>query len=162
MTGLNLTQVKELIVIPTLYGAGPEISSLAAVNLVLGAGNKESGYIYVAQLGNGPARGFWQMEKITHDDILNRYLQLPAKSHLLAYVKSLIIPSLDPFAQLIVNSAYACIMCRMRFLMEDPPLPASNDAAGMAAYHKQFYNSVLGKTVVDAADISCFTAAIAA
>jgi hypothetical protein len=162
MSGLNLSQVKDLIVTPVLQAAGTRCSTLSAINLVLGAGNVESGYIYVAQLGNGPARGFWQMEKPTHDDILDRYLLLPAQAALLPYVKSLLIPGLDPFAQLIVNSAYACIMCRMKFLMAVPPLPASQDAAGMAAYHKQFYNSVLGKTVVDAADIACFTAAIAA
>lgn len=162
MTGLNLTQVKELIVIPALYGMGIKYSSPAAVNLVLGTGNKESGYIYLTQLDGGPARGFWEMEKATHDDIYATFLNLPAQAELLRYVQSLLVPVFDPFAQMVWNLLYAAVMCRIKYWRSPRSLPIFTDAVGQATMWKTVYNSDLGAGVVDSATISCFTAAIAA
>ena len=85
---------------------------LAAEELIWRTGLAESGYRVREQFGGGPALGYWQMEKATHDDIWMNYLQ---------YRKTLVadITELTGFDFVTANSdalktsdLYACVMCR--------------------------------------------------
>ena len=54
---------------------GEKYASEDAVNLVLATGIVESRYEYVRQMGDGPARSFWQVEPATAVDNLMHYLK---------------------------------------------------------------------------------------
>ncbi|WP_291367729.1 hypothetical protein [Acetobacter sp. UBA5411] len=134
--GVNLQQVRALWVRPALAALGEE--NLAAENLVLGTGNAESGYEYMAQLGGGPARGFWQMEQATHDDIWLNYLRFRPR------LASLLGSLGGHFDYLVTRPVYAAAMCRVDYMRASSPLPSADDAAAQAEYHKNHYNTALG------------------
>jgi hypothetical protein len=97
----------------------------------------------------GPAFGLWQMEGATHLDNYRNFLDYrpELKREVLKFAGFFSGNYPDP-AEMQGNLYYACAMCRIDYLRAKPALPAWNDAAGMAAYHKQNYNSALGKTDV--------------
>ena len=53
---------------------GDKYSSHEAVELVLATGIVESRYEYIRQMGDGPARSFWQVEPASAVDNLAHYL----------------------------------------------------------------------------------------
>ena len=69
---MNFEQLLEYVVKPANQLLG--VDSLAAQQLVIGTAAVESGGEYIRQLNNGPARGFFQMEPNTHEDIWINYL----------------------------------------------------------------------------------------
>ena len=72
MPGLDLAQVKALLVQPVLAGLG--LGGSAAVHLLTGTALVESGLVWLGQTGGGPALGLWQMEPATHDDCWRNFL----------------------------------------------------------------------------------------
>lgn len=159
MTGLNLAQLKHLIVAPTLTAIG--LNSPAAVNLVTGTALVESGAAALSQIGGGPALGLWQMEPFTENDCWGSYLAF--QPDLAARVRALMVPAVSAAArtnQLVGNLPYAAAMCRIKYRRAAAPLPAADDAAGLAGYWKAAYNSADGAGLVDAARIALFQQAI--
>lgn len=159
MSGLNLTQLKRLVVEPTLEVL--ELGGEASVNLVTGTTLVESGGVYLKQVGTGPALGLWQMEPATEQDcwtnFLSFYAPLASKVHL--FLAPFSTPN-DRTRQLVWNLAYAAAMCRVRYKRASSELPAATDAAGLARYWKQVYNSSLGAGMVDAHHVELFQMAI--
>ena len=156
MSETPLSQLKALVVRPICTALGH--AEPAAINLVTGTAVAESDAVYIEQVGGGPARGLWEMEQATHDDIWANFLAYQPD---LAAVVSGLLTHQDRFEQLVTNTAYACAMCRIDYLRAPEPLPAADDAAGLSAYHKQHYNSSLGKANA-AANVPKFQLAIAA
>src|SRR5262249_9508472 len=142
VSGLDPGQVKALVVRPTLTLLG--LWSQAAENLVLGTGMTESNLVYLKQVGGGPALGLFQCEPATHDDIWKNYLDY--NPTLTKRVESLMFKSYHgpKYNQLVPNLAYATSICRVLYLRIPDPLPDANDAHGMAAYWKQYYNTPAG------------------
>ncbi|MBO1326036.1 hypothetical protein K2X14_10280 [Acetobacter sp. TBRC 12305] len=139
MSGLDLGQFKALIVRPTLGVLG--LDGPAAINLLAGTALAESGLTFLSQI-DGPALGVFQMEPATHDDCWARFL--PARPALAASVRA-IAGTATPRAGLMVSSlAYACAMARITYYRAPGRLPQAHDAAGLSAYHKQYYNTALG------------------
>jgi hypothetical protein len=142
MSGLNLSQLKALIVTPTLEQMALAIAPLSsawAINQVTGTALVESNCTYLRQLPDGPALGLWQMEPATHDDCWANYL---AYSFALGKVMQAIAGNASPSAGLMVtNLAYAAAMCRVKYWRSPRPAPAANDAAGCAQYHATVYNA---------------------
>ena len=66
---ISLNQIRALIK-HTCSAMGEKFASDDAVELVLVTGIVESGYKYLRQLGDGPARSFWQVEPATCVDNL--------------------------------------------------------------------------------------------
>ncbi|KXV20663.1 hypothetical protein [Gluconobacter japonicus] len=159
MSGLNLAQIKNEIVRPTLDYLG--LGGNAAVNLLTGTALAESDTTYLRQIGGGPALGLWQMEPATHDDCWVNFLCFPAQSRLSTKLEAMLAPDLPRQQQLITNLRYACAMARIRFYRVREPLPAADDPAGMSQYHKRWYNSPLGAANA-LGNIPDFKAAIAA
>ena len=124
----------------------PEIKySIHAENLILGTAAQESAYgKYTVQIGGGPARGIFQMEKATHDDIWKNFLKYkPRLAKLVLSISGLTEPD---FNALEINDIYACAMCRVHYFRVKEPIPTTIN--GYAYYWKQFYNTPEGKGTI--------------
>jgi hypothetical protein len=115
----------------------------AASELLLGTALVESRLLHRRQLGGGPARGYFQMEPATHDDIWRNFLRY--RSQLAGAVASLLSSSAaDRHNELETNDRYACALARVHYARAPAPLPRAGDVAGMARYWKRHYNTLLG------------------
>lgn len=161
MSGLDIEQVKYLVVKPALQAIG--LYEPAGLNLVVGTGLVESAYIYLHQEGSGPALGLWQMEPATHDDLWKNYL--PKFPQTMMQVQGLLprkgMAQAADSDLLVGNLAYAAAMCRIKYMSAPEALPQSTNALALAEYWKQIYNSSLGAGVVDASHVAAFQTAIA-
>ena len=117
----------------------------AAEELLLGTAMQESMCLkYRRQMRNGPARGYFQMEPATHNDIWNNYLKYRAK--LAADVSSyLTSPTANKLDELEKNDKYAAAMARIKYMRAPAALPAQGDIKAQANYWKRYYNTLLGK-----------------
>jgi hypothetical protein len=152
--GLDPEQLVRHIIRPTFRYI--ELWSPSAEVIVLGTGLVESKLRYVDQIDKankpGPAYGLWQCEQPTHNDYWDSFLRfqngLREKCSALVSRRNALFPSVD---ELVFNLAYAAAMCRVHYRRVPDALPARDDAAGMAAYWKRYYNSPLGKGSVQKA-----------
>ncbi|MFN7507018.1 MAG: hypothetical protein ACK5Q1_15815, partial [Limnobacter sp.] len=123
-------------ILPTLKTMGMGGDNVA--ELLLGTALVESRLTWRKQLGNGPARGLYQMEMATHDDIWNNYL---------SYRKSLADKVLqfktnhkaNAEDELINNDLYATAMARVHYARVKEAIPDAGDTEGMANYWKKYY-----------------------
>lgn len=137
----------EQIIRPTLQEIGAH--STAAERLLLGTAAAESLLKYRRQMGNGPARGLFQMEPPTHDDIYENFLDYPGRAVLRSKITSLLSsPNADRIKELESNDRYAAAMSRMVYFRRREPLPGADDLDGQAAYWKKYYNTALGAGTV--------------
>lgn len=132
--------------IDELTGAKYKLFSEAAVELLVGTALKESGGLrWRVQLSGGPARGLFQMERATYDDIWNNYLafRLPLSEA----IRQAFTPAGETleFDQITDDDAYAALMARLKYLRVPAPLPLANDLLDQANYWKTYYNTKLGK-----------------
>ena len=135
----------EQVIRPTLATIG--LSGAAAENLLLGTAIQESRLVFRRQLGNGPARGLFQMEQPTHDDIWANYLTF--RQALGDQVGAQPNGAANRFAELENNDPYACAMARVHYLRVSEALPAANDIAALANYWKRHYNTSQGAGTAD-------------
>lgn len=137
---MDLKQLHIFVVKPTLETLG--LSGIGAERLVLGTGLTESGLEFISQVPSGVAKGFFQMELITHDDIWHNYLTY--KGQLSDLVNDFIIPSQGMFNQLQGNIYYATAMCRVHYLRHLPTIPDTSSLEDLAGYWKRYYNTSKG------------------
>ncbi len=122
--------------------------SASAENLLLGTAAQESHMgTYLRQWDAGPARGIYQIEPDTHDDIWRNYLKF--RKALKAKVTAMRAEWSTPVDQLITNLAYATAMARLVYRRVPEPLPGPKDIDGMAQYYKTHWNTELGKATVE-------------
>lgn len=147
--GLNVAQVKQFIIRPTLAQFPLKYDTEAATNLLAGTMLVETGGVFIAQDG-GPAIGICQMEQATHDDCYATFLNYPENAAIRIAARAF-IPSSTATASLHMhgNLYYAFAMCRVKYIRAPAPLPAAVNAYGLAMYHKMFYNTALGATEID-------------
>lgn len=120
------------------------LDSALAEALVLGTACKESHCgLWLVQLGQGPARGIYQMEPATHEDIWNNYLS--DRQDLAKKVNRWRIQYGNGMGaeEMVGNIYYATAMCRIRYLRVPEPIP--DTLPGQAAYWKKYYNTTIGK-----------------
>ena len=133
-------------VVPALNAIS--LYSQAAAELLLGTALQESKLVYRRQIGGGPARGLFQMEMPTHDDIFTNYLKYRSTlRNAVLQLKS--SPTAKAVDELTDNDAYATAMARVLYKRAPKALPKAGDVAAMAAYWKQYYNTPLGAGTVD-------------
>lgn len=149
MSGLNLSQFREYVVVPALQQIGAY--SLAADQLVMGTLAQESHGTYIKQLGKGPAMGLFQMEPFTHKDLWLNFIKYkrPLKAALLAMTSDSVDENYytsgwPDHNSLVWNNRYAAAMCRTHYLRKPELLPEANDIEGLASYWKRFYNTIHG------------------
>ena len=159
MNGLDVGQLKHLVVEPTLTGLG--LGGSSAVNLLTGTALAESRGTYLKQIGGGPALGLWQMEPATHDDCWDNFLRFPVGKRLGSILEDMLAPDLPRSAQMVTNLRYACAMARIRFYRVKDALPVASDPYALSRYHKVHYNTVLG-AADPAANVIFFKAALQA
>lgn len=128
-----------------------DLWSVAAEDLVLGTAVHESGGLkYFEQItGNddtklGPALGFFQIERATHDDLWANFLNAPSRWLLRANLRHL-MTSEETARQLMTNLSYGAAICRLIYYRRPEALPAEGDIDGYAKYYKNWYNTSAGK-----------------
>ena len=101
---------------------------------------------YLKQRGGGPAKGIFQMEPATHDDIWNNFIQFRPKiaEYLTGDYEVAYAPD-----EMVWNLKYAIIMARIHYLRVSSPIP--RDIDDMAAYWKKYYNTYKGKGSIEKA-----------
>lgn len=137
---IDTGQLLDHVIVPTLDRL--ELYSVSAERLLLVTAEVESRCSYLAQV-RGPALGLWQVEPATHDDC---WRWLGSRPELADKVRSLMAPGPTQHRaqQMAWNLRYACAMARIKYRTIRAALPGPEDAAGHAAYWKQWYNTPLG------------------
>ena len=130
---------------PGLFAAGDVFNSISRQHLVLGTGYKESGYVHTVQIGGGPALGFFQMEPATYRDTLINFVAF--RPDLQKAIFALTGSHAPDVQTLVINPAFAALMCGIKYLRSPIPLPAPFDAFGQACIWKKAYNGP-GKGVI--------------
>lgn len=143
--GLDLGHLREHVVRPAIINLG--LYSAAAENLLVGTALVESRARYLVQI-QGPARGLWQMEPTTHDDIWANFLAF--QPDLARRVRNCAVRYNEP-DEMIWNLRYAAAMARVHYRRVSEKLPQAHDAQGMAVYWKRYYNTLRGAGTIDAA-----------
>ena len=125
---------------------GDKYSSPEAVELVLATGIVESRYEYIRQMGDGPARSFWQVEPATAVDNLAHYLVHRSKLMKKCAEASLVdlkywqIYDERVWAEILEkNIAAGIIHCRIKYWRVPKRMP--NSIEGQADYWKKYYNT---------------------
>ena len=145
---INTTQLKDLIV-RTLTHLGDKYASEESVQLVLETGLVESHYKYLKQLGDGPAKSFWQVEPATAVDNLVHFLK--HRKRLMAKCSEASLVDLAHWQTnsetlwadiLEKNIASGIIHCRIKYWRVPKRMP--NTLEGRAEYWKKYYNSEQG------------------
>jgi len=141
---INKTQLRASIIEVLATCPRPELASPAAVELLLGTAAQESGFgTYLEQMGNGPARGFFQMEPATAKWIEGLNMKSPLPPDLLKWARGFRDDETVEWA-LEYRIDYQIAMCRLRYWVVPAPLPEAGDTAGQAAYWKRWYNTPAG------------------
>ena len=149
---INLEQYKKHILMPVLKSL--EMDSLEAVDLMMGTGLQESEFKHLMQIGGGPAIGFFQMEMVTAEDIVYRYVQNKKSEFRTKITGAVPLGSpawlLTPNElkwELTVNLALQVLLTRLKYYMVPEPIPTY--LSGQAKYWKQYYNTPLGAGTSD-------------
>jgi len=145
---IDALQLRHEIIRPTLKHLDSVIPySMAAENLLMGTCAQESRMgQFLVQLDNGPAKGIFQMEPATHDDIHLNFLSY--RSELCEEVESFVIPVLEPDIDLAGNLFYAAAMCRVHYYRVPMAMPPAENVEQLAHYWKLYYNTPEGKGTV--------------
>lgn len=166
---IDALQLRHEIIRPALKHLDPEIPySMAAENLLMGTCAQESRMgQFLVQLDNGPAKGIFQMEDATHDDIndekglFDNYLMyrgaIDAKVDCLRIIPSVIdcddvlkMGSDDyDSINLTGNLYYAAAMCRVHYYRVPMRLPDKDNVPEMGHYWKMYYNTPEGAGTVE-------------
>ena len=142
----DILQYRDYVLRPTLtfIGMGGE----AAEKLMLGTALQESNFMYLEQIGPGPARSLYQVEPKTHDSVWADFLVYRDVHR--AKIRQLMAPwPINPKQQLYTNRAYACAIARLVYYRRPEALPSADDPRGIAAYYKKWYNTPGGKATTD-------------
>jgi len=147
-TMINPRELKELVIKPTLDEMselwGPGVNREAAVNLIVGTYLQESvvnGVTHLTQLGNGPAKGIFQIEPDTEQDIWDSYLaHRPGKA---SYVRGLMSQHMTDFGpDLSGNLRYQVAMCRLKYWQRRFKWPQDpNDIEALGTIWDRQYNT---------------------
>jgi len=146
---ISISQMKSLVS-STCEKMGTKFASEDAVNLVLATGIVESRYEYIRQMGDGPARSFWQVEAATAVDNLMHYLKhRPKLMQECANASYVDLKHWQDFDENIweeileKNIAAGIIHCRLKYWRVPKKMPSSIE--GQAYYWKKYYNTEGGK-----------------
>ena len=141
---MNNDNIKKHIITPALQAINSYSDD--RLDMVFVTGAAESLYKHVRQI-KGPALGWFQMERKTHDDLWRNFLGHSRRRHL---VNGLAYLSKRPgySHELEVNPWYAAAMCAVHYMRFPEPLPHTGNRMDQAVYHKKYYNTVSGKATV--------------
>ena len=146
---ISVSQMRTLVA-DTCSKMGEKYASDEAVDLVLATGIVESRYEYIRQMGDGPARSFWQVEPASAVDNLMHYLKhrkgLMGKCAEASMVDLKHWQNYDErvWAEILEkNIAAGIVHCRLKYWRVPKKMP--NTVEGQAKYWKKYYNTEGGK-----------------
>ena len=143
--------LRDNVIVPVLQMMGshnPKLADPKAVDLLLGTAAQESdlGFFLIQEHASNGAKGIYQIEDETHDDIVKRYLERPENALLKQLLQSISPTSPNP-NHLIGNLYYATFLARLKYWMVPEPIPETRE--GQADYYKRFFNTAEGAASVD-------------
>lgn len=145
-SGMDLGDVLREWIEPALAFLPASLNTPARAQLVLGIGNKETQYRFLRQIGGGPARGPWQMEPDTHDDMWSNFIRYRPE---LQNAALRLLAGTTPDARLLTTRMdYAALMTGFHTYRAKSALPAYGDAMGQATFWKDNFNTKLGKGTI--------------
>lgn len=139
--GLNVDQIRELVIRPTLAVVDIVVTPEAEETLLAIAAHESAGFRYVAQI-HGPALGLWQMEPATHDDCWEHFID--KRPGLIKRVRVLCTDPGHDASEMAWNLRYACAMARLQLRRFPEALPAPHDLDAIAALWKLRWNTPAG------------------
>lgn len=136
---MDLAQIKHDLIAPAITSLRL-LDTPAAINLVMGTGLQETGFDWVHQV-DGEALGAFQLEPATITDILDNWLQV--RPMMRAAFRDLAAPGawVD---QVEWNVPLGAALARIVYWRTPDPMPAADDAEGMARFYKLRYNTPAG------------------
>ena len=141
--GINKEHLRCEIIRPALRHLDPDIPySYAAEELLMGTCAQESHMgEYLVQLNQGPAKGIFQMEPATENDIHCNYLAYRDRLSEKVFYCSHGYGD-NPLAG---NLYYAAVMARVHYYRQPGALPDAYNIDQLANYWKLYYNTPEGK-----------------
>ena len=146
---ISLSQIKSLVT-EVCTDMGEKFASKDAVNLIVATGIVESRYEYLRQMGDGPARSFWQVEAATAVDNLAHYLKhRPDLMKKCAEASMVDIKHWQNFDEKVwekileKNIAAGIVHARLKYWRVPKRMPNTHE--GQADYWKKYYNTEGGK-----------------
>ena len=133
---LNVRQFRDLIE-RILREVDPRWLSEDAVELLLGTAAVESGFgTHLRQVGGGPALGAFQIEKVTFNDLRERY----GHDYILEH---------HWHGECEWNLRVSIIFARLKYWSIPKRLPPADSVEAMADYWKTWYNTPAGAGTVE-------------
>lgn len=118
----------------------PKANTPASCQFMLAVCAQESNLgLYFKQVGGGPARGPWQIEPATYDDLYANFIR--HEDELLAAMPKIRGDNPNP---LITNLIYSCVIARLCVYRYPEPMPEVDDVRGMYELYKRRFNSLDG------------------
>lgn len=119
------------------------LNTPAAVELLMLTAAQESHCgEYITQLDGGPAKGIFQMEPATAEDILRNFLMhRPA----LLTIHEMLVGKFPIWMKLKTDLVYAIFMARIHYWRVPDALPDVQDVDLLAMFWKDHYNTSQGK-----------------
>jgi len=144
---MSSKQLRNYVIIPTLNKL--DMNSDSAITLLLGVAAQESMMgTYIAQIGNGIARGIFQMEEATYVDIWENYLDY--NPSLVAMISETFNCDVTTFERLTYDMELATVFARLHFRRRPEALPSiTANVKEFGEYWKQHYNTIKGAGTVD-------------
>lgn len=135
--GIRAEELRRYIVYPVLQSM--KLYSEATEKLILGTAAQESGMgEYLRQMKGGPARGIYQMELLTLDDLYNNFLRY--NHTLMQRVDQWRILNMPREIDMIGNLYFATALCRAQYYRFEEPIPSADDINGLGKYYKTYWN----------------------
>lgn len=146
MAGIDVTDLKEQVIDPVLAHLDrvvPGMQSPSAEMLLLGTAAQESQMgRYLRQHPTGPARGIYQIEPATLQDLLNSLTQ-HHHDNVLSSMLEWSSPALPIVDQLAGNLYFSTAVARVNYWRKPFSMPPATPEA-MAAIWKQWWNTENG------------------
>lgn len=132
---MNLIDVMRLGVIPALEMLPPHFDTPDARTLMLAIGLQESRFKYRRQMGNGPARSFYQFEE--RGGVLGILTHSASKTHMMRVcnIRNVPFKTRDVWVAMEHDDVLAAFCCRMLLWTDPRPLPQAADRDGGWAYY---------------------------
>ena len=133
---MNLQEITDTAIAPAMCLLPPAMDTIQARVMLLAIGLQESRFEYRRQLGNGPARGFWQFELGTaasKGGVWGVFLH-PASGNLLRTIakqRGLQLPAPTSIYRAIEHDdVLAAVTARLLLWTDSQPLPSLGDVNG--------------------------------
>jgi len=132
---MNLIDIIKTAINPALAILPMAMDSPKARVQLLTTGQQESQFKYRRQMGNGPARGFWQFER--GGGVKGVFTHHASTGHLHNLCKARGVPFDVPtiWAALETDDVLAAGVARLLYYTDPKPLPAVDDAEGSWALY---------------------------